>query len=259
MTAAPVTLAVPMYRSAEFLPGLFQVIRGMSPPPAEIVFLDDASPDNSFDLAEAFSATVGGGISVRVLRNPNNLGIAGTYNRLAQEATQPWVHILDADDYPVEASFYASLNRVLTSKAELIVAALTSNSRVLAWGNAVLGWIVPARPPRWWPLLGSFATRSGVLYRRPLLQTTPFPDPAFPGSDVIHFLRLRAQHTCVYLRTVHVHYRVHAGATSSQARNYQAYRSALASMPMAVRATHLLDLHLRTLGQSIGRSSEVAE
>lgn len=57
MTLAAVTLAVPMYRSAAFLPGLFEILRRCTPMPAEIVFLDDASPDESFALASRFAAT----------------------------------------------------------------------------------------------------------------------------------------------------------------------------------------------------------
>lgn len=256
MTLAAVTLAVPMYRSAAFLPGLFEILRRCTPMPAEIVFLDDASPDESFALASRFAATFTEGPAIRVLRNEHNLGIAGTYNRLVQEAAQPWVHVLDADDYPVEADYYARLRPALEGSDGLVVTALSSNSKLLTWGNAALGWAVPRRPPHWWPLLGSFATRSGVLYRRELVQAHGFLDPAYPGSDVIHFLRLRALTGCRYVSGCHLHYRIHANATSSQARDFQPYRQALRAQPRSVRWAYRFDLWLRERGQRSSRRKD---
>ena len=248
-----VSLCIPVYRSAEFLPGLFERLLVLEPKPMEVLLLDDASPDQSAVLMNDFATRALPQVSVRVIGNVSNLGIAAAYNRLAREARAEWVHILDADDYPVEADFYARVATEIDPQCDLLVAALQSNSSMLRWGTSVFGGLVPRAPPRWWPLLGSFATRAGVLYRRARLLAHPFPDPAFPGSDVLHFLLLRSAHNCVFLPNAHVFYRVHAGATSSHQRNYDAYRAGLAGLGWVVWSTHMLDLGLRVIGQRIGR------
>lgn len=248
------TLAIPMYRSAGFLGELFQRLRQMQPLPAEILLLDDASPDDSLALARAFAAAPPEGTVVRVLANDRNLGIAAAYNRLVGESRQAWIHILDADDYPLEADFYARIAPELLGDATLVVTAMDAADGVLRTGNAMLGWLVPRRPPAWWPLLGSFATRSGVIYRTDALRTSPFTDPAYPGSDVIHFLAMRRGASCVYSRAGHVHYRIHAGATSSQNRDYSRYIDELRKQSWATRMTHLADLRLRRMGQQWDRT-----
>lgn len=248
------TLAIPMYRSAGFLGELFQRLRQLQPLPAEILLLDDASPDDSLALARAFAAAPPEGSVVRVLANDRNLGIAAAYNRLAGESRHTWIHILDADDFPLEADFYARLAPELHSDATLIVTAMDAAAGVLRTGNAMLGWLVPRRPPGWWPLLGSFATRSGVIYRSDALRKAPFTDPGYPGSDVIHFLAMRRGASCVYSRAAHVHYRIHGAASSSQDRDYSRYIAELGKQSWATRMTHLADLRLRRLGQQWERT-----
>ncbi|MEJ7670328.1 MAG: glycosyltransferase family 2 protein [Casimicrobiaceae bacterium] len=248
-----VSLCIPVYRSAEFLPDLFERLRALEPKPAEILLLDDASPDQSATLISNFAKQPLPQLNLRLIRNTSNTGIAAAYNRLAQEARAEWVHILDADDYPVEVDFYARVATELDPQRDVVVTALDSNSQVLRWGVSAFIWMAPRYPPRWWPLLGSFATRAGVIYRRERLLAQPFPDPAFPGSDVLHLLRLRGDHNCVFLRRAHVFYHVHAAATSSRERSYREYRAGLAQFGWVTWLAHMLDLRLRMLGQRIGR------
>lgn len=242
-----------MYRSAAFLDELFGVIQRMSPLPAEIVLLDDASPDNSLQVAQRFRDSFSHKVPIKVLANQRNLGIAAAYNRLTEESRESWIHILDADDYPVEPDFYARVGEQCLPGVDTVVAALQASSTLLAGGNRLFGNLVPLHPPRWMPLLGSFATRSGVLYRRERLVANPFPDPAYPGSDVIHLLGLRSARNCSFVRHAHVYYRIHAGASSSQARNFDCYREQLRKFDAATRLSHELDLSARRAGQYLAR------
>ena len=250
---AEITLGIPVYNSSPFLDELFACLRRLDPLPSEIVFLDDASTDGSFTRLGEFSCSTDTQIPVRVLRNEHNLGIAGSYNRLAREARSEWVQILDADDLLVEADFYQRVATSLDSEDDIVVTALTSNARLLDWVARICSRLVPRRPPRWLPLLGSVATRSGVLYRRSRLIEHPFPDPAYPGSDVIHLLELRLRYVCVFQSDIHVRYRVHAHAQSSRARDYTAYRQELEQFGSMTQLAHRLDLWLREIGQRLAR------
>lgn len=248
-----VSLCIPVYRSAAFLPELFARLRALEPKPVEILLLDDASPDGSGEIISSFVADVGPQLNVRLIKNQTNTGIAAAYNRLTREARGQWVHILDADDYPVELNFYARVARHLQDEFDVVVTALHSNSRVLRWGVSMLGGLVPRRPPRWLPLLGSFATRAGVIYRRARLLSRPFFEPAFPGSDILHLVQLRTSRNCVFVREAHVFYRVHTTATSSNTRSYDRYRAGLAQLDALTYIAHIIDLKCRMLGQYIDR------
>ncbi|HRO25862.1 MAG TPA: glycosyltransferase family A protein [Luteimonas sp.] len=241
-----------MFKSERFLPNLFDVLLRLDPRPAEIVLLDDASPDDSFGQAREFANSAP--FPVTLLRNEANSGIAAAYNRLAMSMSERWIHILDADDHPVEPDYYARVALRLSNDVSAVVTAVDSNSLALRLGNAVLGRIVPRHPPAWWPLLGSFATRSGVVYRRDVLLSQPFPDPAFPGSDIAHLLSLRRRGRIAFERRARVFYNVHQGATSSQGRDYTLYKDALKHFDPATRFTHTADLVARRIGQMLSRS-----
>jgi len=242
-----------MFRSAPFLPDMVRRLAGLDPLPDEIVFLDDASPDDSAAVLRELAARTQPPLRYRIVGHETNAGIAASYNRLVREARCDWVHILDADDHPVERDFYARVAPELRPGRDLVITAIDSNSALLRLGARAFGWAVPENPPRWLPLLGSFATRSGVIYRRDAIAELPFPDPAFPGSDVLHLLAMRRARNCRFTRDAHVYYRVHATATSSQPRDYGRYRAALARQDAAVRVAHTVDLALRVVGQSIHR------
>lgn len=244
-----ISLCIPVFNSAMFLDELFACLRALSPPPTEIVFLDDASMDDSVHRIRAFAADHVPSVSVRVLANERNVGIAAAYNRLAQEARGEWVQLLDADDRPVDVDYYARTSAALAADCDLVVTGLDSNAALLALGARLLGPLVPRHPPSWWPLLGSFATRAGVLYRRQLLLDHPFPDPAWPGSDVVHLLALRSGGRCTFLRKPRVFYRVHSGAQSSVHRDYSVYRRHLAGYGRTIRWAYRFDLALRRMGQ----------
>jgi glycosyltransferase involved in cell wall biosynthesis len=247
------SLGVPVYNSTLFLDGLFGCLRALDPLPDEIILLDDASSDDSLPRLRAFAEAWTSPVPVRVLSNERNLGIAGAYNRLVHEAHGEWMQLLDGDDVLVEPDYYARVRPALSAKNNLVVTGLESNSALLGWGSRLFRVLVPRSPPRWWPLLGSFATRSGVIYRRRLLLERPFFDPMYPGSDVIHLLDLRGEGRCTYMHHPRVFHRVHRNSQSSRGRDYTIYRQQLARFGGAVRLAYGADIAVRQMGHRWSR------
>ena len=66
---------------------------GQSRPPDEIVYVDDASDDDSIGVAGRYAMQ-----HVRVLRNARHLGIRASRNRAVEVCSGDWVAVLDADD-----------------------------------------------------------------------------------------------------------------------------------------------------------------
>ncbi len=247
-----ISLCIPVYNSSPFLDGLFKCLRELNPLPDEIIFLDDASSDDSLQHLQAFAAR-GLSIPVRVLANEYNAGIAGAYNRLAREARAEWLQLLDGDDALVERDYFALVRPALSPDNDLVVTGLNSNSKLVARGSRLLRRVVPRHPPAWWPLLGSFATRSGIIYRRQSLVEHPFADPMYPGSDVIHLLELRRIGRCVFMPRPRVFHRVHNKSQSSLSRDYTAYRQQLARFGGGIRLAYSIDIHLRQMGHRWSR------
>ena len=93
---APVSVIVPNYNYEDYLPERLRSIMEQTRPPAEIIFLDDASPDNSVAVAEEILAD--SDIPHRILASEENLGVYRQWLRGLAHANQPWVWIAEADD-----------------------------------------------------------------------------------------------------------------------------------------------------------------
>ncbi len=86
----PVTLVIPAYRAEGHIAAAIASVRRERCVPAEILVVDDASPDRSADVAAAAGA--------RVLRLHENGGPSAARNSGAAAARMPWLAFLDADD-----------------------------------------------------------------------------------------------------------------------------------------------------------------
>lgn len=84
-----ITVYVPCFNVAGFLPKVFGGLRQQSYPIREIIAVDDGSTDESAALAESLGA--------RVIRHPRNLGLAAARNTAVREAKTEWVASVDGD------------------------------------------------------------------------------------------------------------------------------------------------------------------
>lgn len=89
--ALPVTVVIPAFNRAAMLPRAIASIEAQRPArPAEIIVVDDASSDDTAQVAERLGA--------KVLRHDTNRGPAEARNTGFGAATQPWIAQLDSDD-----------------------------------------------------------------------------------------------------------------------------------------------------------------
>jgi glycosyltransferase involved in cell wall biosynthesis/SAM-dependent methyltransferase len=91
-----VTVVVPSYNYARYLPVRLRSIINQTCPPHEVLFLDDCSTDNSIDVAsEILHAS---GLSYRIIANRTNQGTYRQWLRGFREATGDLIWIAEADD-----------------------------------------------------------------------------------------------------------------------------------------------------------------
>lgn len=252
------TLGIPLYNSEKTIQETLRSVAAQSVRPSHIYLVDDNSPDSSAQLALELIATYKLN-NATLLRQPKNRGISGTYNAIAKLSVTKWTQILDADD-SLQSGYYEELEAKLSEDATSValITAMSINVPRLDALTRVASRFVPTRPPLCLPLLGTFATRSGVIYRTRALQAMPFPDPHFDGSDIIHLLQLRRAGGCTFLSRPKVKYRVHPGASTANASVTQ-YREALREFG-ALRPFYTADLWCRkTLFSFARRKPQLAQ
>jgi glycosyltransferase involved in cell wall biosynthesis len=89
-TLPPVTLLVPCYNAAPFLPRLMAAVRALREPFAGILAYDDGSKDDTVAVAR--------GLGIEIITGHPNRGVAHARNQLAAAAPTEWFHFHDADD-----------------------------------------------------------------------------------------------------------------------------------------------------------------
>ncbi len=105
MSGAPlVSILVPTYGQAAYLPAALSGALAQDYPNLEVVVSDDASPDDTETLVKSWSDP-----RLRYYRNDPNLGRVGNYRRTLYEyARGRWVLNLDGDDCLIDRSFISA-------------------------------------------------------------------------------------------------------------------------------------------------------
>lgn len=95
-----VSLIVPVYNAADYLPQALESILAQTYRPLEIVFCDDSSRDCSLSLVEGWAAKLEGTpqMTVKVYISERNMGPGSARNRAIEISTGDLVAHFDADD-----------------------------------------------------------------------------------------------------------------------------------------------------------------
>ncbi len=94
MSCAPlVSICIPTYNGARWLHEALESALAQSYSPLEIVVVDDASSDDTLDIAQSFTDA-----RLRVVPGERNLGLVGNWNRSVNLARGEWVKFLFQDD-----------------------------------------------------------------------------------------------------------------------------------------------------------------
>ncbi len=129
-----ISVVVPGYNYARYLPARLASIFAQTHPVAEIIVLDDASADHSPMVACRVAAAAGR--QIRQLVNPENSGgVFQQWQRGVEEARGDWVWIAEADDQ-AEPALLATLAARLATAPDVVMALCDSRS-IDAAGEAI--------------------------------------------------------------------------------------------------------------------------
>ena len=184
--AEAVTVVIPCFRQAHFLPEAIESVLAQDHGAVEIVVVDDGSPDNVGAVAAGYPG-------VKCLRRANG-GLAAARNAGMREADGEFLLFLDADDRLLPEAVGRGLEE-LRADPEAMMAAGTW--QLIGEEGEPLPADPPRQPPDAFPaLLEScfISTPAAVLYRRELFGRIGRFDPAVSASaDYDLYLRAAAR------------------------------------------------------------------
>jgi glycosyltransferase involved in cell wall biosynthesis len=112
MTAPPLTLLVPCFNAAGFLPRLWECVRAQTTPFAAVICYDDASTDDTAGVARALGAVV--------IRGGVNRGAAHARNQLWRRSATECVHFHDADDL-LDPEFTRRMSLAMAPQVDAVI------------------------------------------------------------------------------------------------------------------------------------------
>ena len=97
-----VTIGIPVYNVEPYITQSLESALAQTYPSIEFLLVDDFSSDLSADIVRRFQMNHPRGADIRLLSNPNNLGVSASRNRIIDEARGEYLFFMDADDVIVE-------------------------------------------------------------------------------------------------------------------------------------------------------------
>lgn len=179
----------------------------------EIIILDDASSDRTFEICQRYKECHGG--NIKILRHESNKGVSAVRNALIQSAAGKYIWFVDADDKLMPGAV-ASMAKVLaTNDVDMIVCDYVRGENVYHPTLDGVGWQVEHDTEKL--LEGVFRNRRlhlwTKIFRRSLFDGgIRFPEGAcFEDIAVVPWLLLRAK-TYIHVPEAWVYYRSRPGS-----------------------------------------------
>ena len=111
-----VSVIMPAYNCADFLPAAVASVRAQTVNNWELIIVDDHSGDDTLAVAQQLAASDS---RIRVLANEQNLGVSLTRNRAIAEARGAFIACLDSDDLWLPQKLEIQISALATTGADL--------------------------------------------------------------------------------------------------------------------------------------------
>ncbi len=217
-TAPLVSVLVAVHDGEAFVRTALASVLGQTVSDLELVVVDDASSDGT----EAILASIADS-RVRVIRNDEQLGLAGSLNRGLDEARGTFVARLDADDVAMPQRLERQLARLRSTPTAAVIGSAVMELDVAGRVGSPHSMPVGATVVRWAALFSSPFFHPTVVVERDVLERHSLRyDPSFEESeDYDLWSRLLDVAEGDNLPDPLVLYRVHSEQASQRRRELQ--------------------------------------
>ncbi|MBI2798838.1 MAG: glycosyltransferase [Gammaproteobacteria bacterium] len=249
-----VSICIPTYNGTRYLEACLDSVLSQTYKDIEILMVDDGSTDTTFEILERYAAS---DQRIRLIRNKNNLGLVGNWNRCIELARGEWIKFVFQDDL-IAPTCVEEMLTASTPDSWLIVcrrAFIFENGtpevtrryyeqhpdpeRVFGTGvTYVASGAVSATAI---DLFGVnfFGEPTATLIRREAFERHGlFNSELAQICDTEYWVRLAAHHGFTYLPKTLASFRVHAGSTSAYNFAERQYRLTLDGLLLMYEYVH---------------------
>ena len=113
----PITISIliPVYNVADYVEECLNSILVQIDDNAEIIVMNDASTDNSWEVLQAYQTHP----KITLVQAPHNRGLSGTRNALLPLATNQYVWFIDSDDAMHDGAYTKVVNALASMDIDM--------------------------------------------------------------------------------------------------------------------------------------------
>ena len=204
-----VSVIMPAYNAEKYIAEAIESVISQTYANWELFVLDDCSTDRTAEIAEGFAETDS---RIRLLKNPQNMGVANTRNRGFDLARGEWIALLDSDDVWRSDKLEKQLALAKESGAEVIYC---SYSMVDENGEHLSDFIVPPKTTYDDMLKVSVLSCSTALMHRTVLSCHRFVTDYYHEDYVFWLELMRSGYSAAGCTEVLADYRIVKGSRSN--------------------------------------------
>jgi len=219
-----VTIGIALYNHQDYIAQCINSVLNQSYKNIELIIIDDGSPDQSFDHAQACVNAHPHNDCVTLLTRANQ-GMCNTLNEIAKLSHGEYISFVGSDDYwaPTKIS-----DQVAFLESHPNVALVHSNSIKINSEGSELGLMDHSQRKNSGNLYEAIIKKKGGintpshLYRTAVYETIGYYDPNFKFEDTDFWLRLTNKLEVGFINKTHTYYRWHGNnlSNSNNALNF---------------------------------------
>ena len=115
-----VSILIPVYKAQEYIEECLCSVFEQTYNNIEVILVDDASPDESIEIAKKVAIEHGCYDSMKIFRNKKNEGIAHTRNVLIEHASGDYIYFIDSDDFIVKNAIELFVSNAIKEDADIV-------------------------------------------------------------------------------------------------------------------------------------------
>lgn len=251
-----VTVGVASFNNAAYLFETLESVRLQTYPNVEIIIVDDASSDNSIEVAEAWLRQHPK-VNARLIRHEKNLGVCRVCNDIINNSTGEFISILGSDD--IQLPHKTAKQVALFQKSSPQLGVIFSDVEHINSAGQLI------KAPVEWPQASSgdlflkllkvnFVPAMSSLVRRACYDKVGLYDETLGYEDWDMWLRIAREFYFLYDAPVTAHYRIHGGSATFK-RRQQMLESSLVLLQkhrgFSAEADRLIAGHTRQFAESL--------